>query len=94
MIRVEVIEKFDLERFDELKNIKRARNDVKGSLFVGDTFECSQDLVEYLTGGNRLGRAFVKVIEIEPEIIEEQVQIVEKAVEEGFEKPKKKKSKK
>lgn len=94
MIRVEVIEKFDLERFDELKNIKRARNDVKGSLFVGDTFECSQDLVEYLTGGNRLGRAFVKVIEIEPEITEEQVQIVEEAVEEGFEKPKKKKSKK
>lgn len=76
MIRVEVIEKFDLERFDELKNIKRARNDVKGSLFVGDTFECSQDLVEYLTGGNRLGRAFVKVIEIEPEITEEQVQAV------------------
>lgn len=71
MIKVEVIEKFNLERFDELKNIQRVKNDIKGSLFVGDTFECSQDLVEYLTGGNRLGRAFIKVIEVVPEKKEE-----------------------
>lgn len=66
MIRVEVIKKFDLARFDELKNIERKKKDVKGSLFVGDTFECTQDLVEYLTGGNRFNEAFVKVIEINP----------------------------
>lgn len=71
MIKVEVIEKFDLERFDELKNIERVKKDIKGSLFVGDKFECSQDLVEYLTGGNRLGRAFIKVIEVVPEKKEE-----------------------
>ena len=67
MIKVEVIEKFDLERYNELKNIQRVKIDKYGSLFVGDTFECSQDLVEYLTGSNRLGRAFVKVIEVKPE---------------------------
>ncbi len=80
MIKVEVIEKFDLERYNELKNIQRVKIDKYGSLFVGDTFECSQDMVEYLTGGNKLGRAFVKVIEMIPEKKEE--------------KPKKKKNKK
>ena len=48
MIRVEAIEKFDLGRFDEIKNIKRARLDVYGSIFVGDTFECEEDLYKYL----------------------------------------------
>ena len=66
MIKVQVIENFELGRFDELKNIKRRYKDVKGSLFVGDTFECEQDLVEYLTGNNKLNRAVVKIIEIIP----------------------------
>lgn len=83
MIRVEVIEKFDLERFNELKNIQRAKNDVKGSLFIGDTFECAQDLVEYLTGGNKYHKVVVKVIEVVPET-KEDTEI----------KPKKKKNKK
>ena len=67
MIRVEVIEKFDLKAFNELKNIKRAGKDVQGSLFVGDTFECTEKMVDYLTGNNAIGRAVVKVIEVEPE---------------------------
>lgn len=84
MIRVEVIESFKLEKFNDLKNIQRIGKDVQGCLFVGDTFECSQDMVEYLTGNNRLGKVVVKVIEVEPEKVEEPKEII---------KPKKKKNK-
>ena len=67
MIKVEVIEKFTLKNFDELKNIKRRNFDEKGTLFVGDTFECNKDMVDYLTGNNPLNKAVVKVIEVKPE---------------------------
>lgn len=69
MIKCEVIEKFDLKDFDKLKNIQRKSLDVKGSLFVGDTFECDKNMVDYLTGNNALNKVVVKVIEVEPEII-------------------------
>ena len=68
MIRVEVIEKFDLKAFNEIKNINRVGKDIQGSLFVGDTFECTEKMVDYLTGNNAIGKAVVKVIEVEPEV--------------------------
>ena len=67
MIRVEATEKFDLGRFDEIKNIKRARMDVYGSIFVGDTCECEEDVYKYLSGENRLEKVVVKLIEYIPE---------------------------
>ena len=104
LIRVEAIEKFDLGRFDELENIKRAGTDVYGSLFIGDTFECTQDLVEYLTGNNPLNKAVVKVIEVQPEKVIEEVinknieeavdNQVKETIKEVFEEKKPKKSKK
>ena len=105
MIKCEVIiDNFTLKAFDELKNIKRARRDVKGTLYLGDTFECTEKMAEYLTGNNQYGKAVVKIIELDPqeEILEEQDKTVEEVVNEkiektidnGFEKPKKKKSKK
>jgi len=68
MIKVEVIEKFTYGKYDEIKDtIKRKSIDEKGMLFVGDTFECSKDEVEYLTGKNPVNKVVVKVIEVEPE---------------------------
>ena len=81
MIKVEVIENFTLQRFDELKNIERATQEVKGKLFAKDRFECSKELTDYLLGNNPLKKAVVKLIEVVPE---------EETIEE---KPKKKKSK-
>lgn len=66
MIKVEVVESFTLGRFNELENVVRKGTDVKGLLNVGDTFECKQDLADYLLGGNKLNKAFVKVIEVIP----------------------------
>jgi hypothetical protein len=67
MIKVEVInEDFTLERFNELKNITRKSVEEKGKLFKGDTFECDEKMVDYLTGNNPLNKVVVKVIEVIP----------------------------
>lgn len=74
MIKVETVEKFNLKEFDKIKNLTRVNLDVKGTLFVGDTFECDEQMAKYLTGDNPLKKAVVKVIEVEPkkkEVIEE-----------------------
>lgn len=73
MVKCEVIERFTLGRFNELKNIERKSIDTKGELYVGDTFECSDDLAQYLTGENTLGKTVVKVIEVIPETLEAKV---------------------
>lgn len=67
MIKCQVIENFNLEEFYKLSNIVRAggRND-KGKLYVGDTFECDEDMVKYLSGGNEQKKVVVKIIEIKP----------------------------
>ena len=71
MIKCEVVENFDLKAFGELKNIIRKSKDDKGKLYVGDTFECSQQMAEYLTGNNPLRKAVVKIVEVQPEKKEE-----------------------
>lgn len=93
MIKCEVIEKFDLKDFDKLKNIQRKNLDVKGSLFVGDTFECNEKMVDYLTGNNVLNKKVVKVIEVEPEKVEQLTDNEEPIIETTHKTSKKKKKK-
>lgn len=66
MIKVEVVEKFNLRDFNKLKNITRKSVNEEGKLFVGDTFECDEEMAKYLTGGNPLNKVVVKVLEIMP----------------------------
>ena len=66
MVKVEVIEKFTLQDFDELVNVERKHGGAKGSLFIGDRFECSEDMAKYLMGENDLKKKVVKVIEVKP----------------------------
>ena len=67
MIKCEVIEQFTLGRFDEIKDtIKRKNADTYGKLNVGDIFECSKDLAEYLTGKNNKQKVVVRIIEVLP----------------------------
>ena len=82
MIKVGVIEEFTLGRFNEITNLKRAREvDEKATgnrLMVGDTFECQKDLADYLLGDNPIKRPVVKVIEIIPEkVVEPKVEVKE-----------------
>ncbi len=68
MIKVEVTKDFRLADFKKLKNVVRVTSkDEDGMLYVGDTFECDEEMAKYLTGENKLKRAFVKVIEVIPD---------------------------
>lgn len=74
MVRVEVINEFTLGDFYKIKNtiVRKARSK-EGYLFVGDTFECDEDMLKYLTGANSYKRTFIKVIEVIPEATVENV---------------------
>lgn len=73
MVKCEVIKDFNLEKFDELKEVER-RNQAKkekGKLYEGDTFKCDNKMAKYLTGNNENNLIVVKVIEVEPEVVSE-----------------------
>ena len=100
MIKCKTIKEFTLKKFKELKNIERA-NDVyvEGKLYVGDTFECNKDMVDYLLGDNPKNETVIEVIEVIPELpdIEDKPELhpkVEKNIIEPKKKTTKKKSKK
>lgn len=68
MIKVEAIAQFTLGEYDKIKDtIERKGIDKPGEVFVGDKFYCEKDMADYLLGANRLNKAVVKVIEVEPE---------------------------
>ena len=66
MVRVEVIKEFTLEEFYRVKNLQRKQYNQVGRLFVGDTFECDEEVAKYLTGNNQKGEIVVKVLEVDP----------------------------
>lgn len=73
MIKCEVVKEFTLARFSDLKNIERKGLDQVGRLFVGDTFECTKAMADYLMGDNASNEVVVKVVEIIPEETKEEV---------------------
>ena len=79
MIKCEVLKEFTLSRFNELENIKRKNYAKEGRLYKEDTFECSKEMVDYLTGNNKNNEVVVKVIEILPK--EEPKVTIEKVIE-------------
>ena len=68
MVKCEVIERFTLGDFNKLQNIKRKAIDTKGTLYVGDTFDCDEEMAKYLSGGNSQKKVVVKVIEVMPKV--------------------------
>lgn len=66
IIKVEVTDRFTLDKFSEISNLvrKNPQNDEDGTLYVGDTFCCDKEMTKYLTGENDYNKAFVKYIEI------------------------------
>ena len=91
MIKVEALEDFYLGKYNELQNIVRNDKDEWGRLFKGDTFECDEEMANYLTVTNAKGRSFVRIIEIIPEKVTEEIKEEEPVVEiKKTEKPKRK----
>lgn len=99
MIKCEVIKEFTLKKFNELKNLKRKRIERDGKLNVGDIFECTKEMAEYLTGNNPENEQVVRIIEVIPEDDTKPTEIASEKEEVTKEikkvaKPKKTKSKK
>lgn len=69
MIKCEVIENFTLEKFGQLKNVKKVMNRKNNEFGVRDTFECDKEMADYLLGNNVLKKTVVRVVEVEPEVI-------------------------
>lgn len=91
MVKLEAVEDFTLGKFNELRELTRknpAKNE-KGFVYEGDTFECDEQMRDYLLGDNKYKRAFVRVIEVIPEEPK-----VEPKVEKPIEQPKVEKPKK
>lgn len=91
MVKCVVLEEFTLGRFDELKNIKRAKIDTYGRLYVNDEFECSEEIAKYLTGENVLKKTVVKIIEVEPVVEKLEAPKIKLEIVDEEVKPKKKK---
>lgn len=74
MIKVEVIEEFTLGKFNELRNLVRSNPNKKeiGRLYVKDTFECDEEMADYLGGNNAIHRAVIKAIEVIPDEVNEE----------------------
>ena len=97
MIKVQALDNFTLERFNELQNIERAGKNTKGWINKDDKFECSKELADYLLGNNPLNLTIVKVLEVIPEkkntIEEFKEEVFKKETLEFLEKTKPKKKK-
>lgn len=71
MVKVKVLDNFHLDKFKKLKNIERAdvSKNSEGYLYKGDTFECTEDIAEYLmnTEGHRnpANKIFVSRVPLE-----------------------------
>lgn len=67
MIKVEVVEKFTLGDYKKLKNVKKITNRKENEFGIGDTFECDDEMLKYLTGGNSKKKVVVQILEVIPE---------------------------
>ena len=95
MIKVEVLEDFNLKDFGKLKNLERKSGKGQdGKLFKRDTFECDEAMCEYLTGKNPINKAVVQVVEVIPEAKKEIKEEPKTEIKKELAKPKKKSSKK
>ena len=90
MIKVKALQEFTYGNFNNITNLERhdKNKNKDGRLYAGDTFECTKEMAEYLTG--KCGYVLVKVIEVIPE----ETPVIEKVEEIKEEKPKTKKARK
>lgn len=91
MIKLQALENFTLERFNEIQDIERAGREQKNWINKNDVFKCGKGLADYLLGDNPLKRPVVKVIEVEPEIkdVEEVIERIEESAKETIKEEKK-----
>lgn len=100
MIKVKALREFTYGKFDKITNLERydKEKNQDGRLYEKDTFECTDDMAKYLTGG--CGYVLVKVIEVIPEEVpvvenvEEKIEEIKESAKEEVKKKNKKSKKK
>lgn len=66
-IIVEALQNFTLKEFDKITIEKRKGMDTYGQINTGDTFFVDEEMLDYLSGNNKINKKVVKVVEIIPE---------------------------
>lgn len=70
MIRVEATENFNYKNFNLIRELDRCNDEnenKKGTLYVGDTFIATEEIIDYLMGNNPCNRELIRIIEYVPE---------------------------
>ena len=72
MVKVQAIMEFTYKNYTKIKDLQPANKIQEGKIFAGDIFNVEDDEAKYLTGENKNKIVAVKVLEIIPEIKEEE----------------------
>ena len=72
MVKVQAIIDFNYKNYNKIKDLQPANKIQEGKIFAGDIFNVEDDEAKYLTGENKNKIVAVKVLEIIPEIKEEE----------------------
>ena len=70
MIKVRTIMPFTLKDYNKLSNVKKIFNRDLDAFDVGDTFECDEEMAQYLTGKNAKNLVAVEIVEVIPDVKE------------------------
>ena len=72
MVKVQAIIDFNYKNYTKIKDLKPTNKIQEGKIFAGDIFEVEDDEAKYLTGENKNKIVAVEVLEVIPEIKEEE----------------------
>ena len=72
MVKVQAIIDFNYKNYNKIKDLQPANKIQEGKIFAGDIFEVEDDEAKCITGENKDKIVAVKVLEVIPEIKEEE----------------------
>ena len=72
MVKVQAIIDFNYKNYNKIKDLQPANKIQEGKIFAGDIFNVEDDEAKYLTGENKNKVVAVKVLDVIPEIKEEE----------------------
>ena len=72
MVKVQAIIDFNYKNYNKIKDLQPTNKMQEGKIFAGDIFNVEDDEAKYLTGENKNKITAVKVLEVIPEIKEEE----------------------
>ena len=78
MIKCRIIIPFTLKEYYKLSNVKKLFNRNPDAFDKGDTFECDEEMAQYLTGKNAKKLVVAEIIEVIPDVKETEQKEIKK----------------